>query len=822
MNASPLREHEERKRRIRARPDAWNGIDYLETLDREPGVAPEDRQRLLRVFFLTSYNLSDLRPGDFRIEGGQRITDVAVLRFRSDDAYLDSARPRLLLETNHPGDYSTYRLRLAREEVSGAPPPGFDPVLSSVAFTFKAECPTDADCRAPTEHAPAPPASPPIDYLTRDFVGFRQALLDRLHTLLPDWQDSGPADPAVAIVELLAHAADLESYRLDAAATEAYLGTARRRVSIRRHARLLDYALHEGCNARVFVAFYAAPGAGGRALPRGTALLTAFGGGDTIVDADEAARALVAGGELFETLHDVALWHERNELAFYGFGARYSVLPAGAVRAVLRAPAGVTANQAAQLFRRGDALIFIERVHPDSGDPAAARADRRHVVRLAENPTVYHDALFASTDEPAGPLCLEIVWHPEDATPFDFFVGETAAGPLSAALGNIALADHGQTRVEEPEYSSEALAAGRLQLRLSRKNLTWSEPYDQERARSAPARDALTQDPRAAAPALTLRESGETWRARRDLLGSDRFAAEFVVEMDDEGRASIRFGDDLYGRRPALYSRFEARYRTGNGRSGNAGVAALAHVVRSQAESVVELIEKVCNPLAARGGTDPEDGEQARLYAPESFKSRQSAVTEADYSELARRHPEVQGATAILRWTGSWHTVFLAVDRRGGLPVDAAFQRNLARYMENARLVGHDLEIRPPRFIPVEITLRVTPRTGRLWSVLCETLRDRFSRGLTAEGRPGFFHPDNFSFGQSLFLSPILTLVMQTPGVERVEALRFRRFDDADRINEGRINVERFEILRLDNDPNAPEQGRIEFVQGAVHDDDVV
>ena len=43
------------------------------------------------------------------------------------------------------------------------------------------------------------------------------------------------------LVEALAYTADQLSYQQDAVATEAYLGTARRRVSIRRHARLMDY-----------------------------------------------------------------------------------------------------------------------------------------------------------------------------------------------------------------------------------------------------------------------------------------------------------------------------------------------------------------------------------------------------------------------------------------------------------------------------------------------------------------------------------------------------------------------------------------------------
>ena len=50
------------------------------------------------------------------------------------------------------------------------------------------------------------------------------------------------------------------SYFQDAVATEAYLGTARRRASVRRHARMLDYPMHEGVNARVWVAVRAETG----------------------------------------------------------------------------------------------------------------------------------------------------------------------------------------------------------------------------------------------------------------------------------------------------------------------------------------------------------------------------------------------------------------------------------------------------------------------------------------------------------------------------------------------------------------------------------
>ena len=70
---------------------------------------------------------------------------------------------------------------------------------------------------------------------------------------MPDWRERHVPDLGIALVELLAYVGDHLSYYQDAVATEAYLDTARQRISVRRHARLVDYPMHEGCNARAWV-----------------------------------------------------------------------------------------------------------------------------------------------------------------------------------------------------------------------------------------------------------------------------------------------------------------------------------------------------------------------------------------------------------------------------------------------------------------------------------------------------------------------------------------------------------------------------------------
>ena len=74
----------------------------------------------------------------------------------------------------------------------------------------------------------------------------------------------------------------------------------------------------------------------------------------------------------------------------------------------------------------------------------------------------------------------------------------------------------------------------------------------------------------------------ETWSPKRDLLESGPDDRDFVVEMDDDGYAHIRFGDGNLGRMPDAGTAFRANYRTGNGPAGNVGAETLVKIVLRQ------------------------------------------------------------------------------------------------------------------------------------------------------------------------------------------------------------------------------------------------
>jgi predicted phage baseplate assembly protein len=334
---------------------------------------------------------------------------------------------------------------------------------------------------------------------------------------------------------------------------------------------------------------------------------------------------------------------------------------------------------------------------------------------------------------------------------------------------------------------------------------------------SVSATALMSSEARRLRPAVSLAEEGVggLWRPRRDLLASRGAAREFVAEVEGDGATYLRFGDDRFGSRPAAGARLTATYRVGGGSAGNVGADSLAHLA-SNDPAVVNTtpspILAVSNPLAARGGADPEPLERVRQDAPEAFRTQERAVTTDDYAELARtRCPEarVQRAAATMRWTGSWHTVFVTADRTGGASVDAEFERGLRRCLERYRMAGHDLEVEGPRFVPLEIGMTVCVKRGYLAGDVRRALLEKFSnRTLTGGGR-GLFHPDNFSFGQPVFLSALYAAAQSVAGVDSVDINLFQRqgASASDGLAAGRLDFGRLEIARLDNDPDFPERG---------------
>ena len=457
-----------------------NGIDYLEVVDHDAIALAIPRQQTLLVHCLNVLP-ADLAPANILITGGESITStgIAWVGIAADPAtlpptatpaeiayYADlpDAAKTLVVRTKVAGDFAPYLLRLVNSAAQAAEDPftltsallGFDPELASVTFSFKVECPPDFDCLPVSECPPALPDAPPINYLAKDYGSFRTVLLDRLSQLVPGWGVATEADMGVVLAELVAYVGDYVSYQQDAVATEAYIETARSRISLRRHALLVDYTVHDGCNARTWMHLIVNAQA---FLDHTLTRFYTFAAGmpsTLAVGAGNEEAALRAGVVVFQSMQDAVLYPEHNQMLFYTWGDTNCCLAAGATEATL---AGSFPN-----LQPGDVLIFQEVIGPQTGN--AADADMRHrcAVRLTQvsiqtdlgaplvDPlfTAAGDTILSAAQTPAA--VTEIQWSSEDALPFPVCISSRfidSTGKLqyltnvSVVLGNIVLADQG-------------------------------------------------------------------------------------------------------------------------------------------------------------------------------------------------------------------------------------------------------------------------------------------------------------------------------------------------------------------------------------------
>ncbi|MGW4891783.1 hypothetical protein ACWEQL_05890 [Kitasatospora sp. NPDC004240] len=830
-----------------------NGIDHVE-------VDPADH-RLLTVGLLRDLPADDdpwqlvSHPDHVLVKGGERIRGIRVT------AVTVTGPRTLLVRTDRAGDHSRYELELAV--------PDLDPVLRRIGFSFMAACPSDLDCRTPS--APDGPAGPEplLDTLAKDYPSFRRMLLDLAAQRHPGLSDRHPADLAVTLLELLSFHADRLSYAQDAAYLEAYLGLARRRVSVRRHVRLVDHALHQGRNAvtavHLAVASELTVPAGTRLLTRIPGPLPATPGGPPAagtvpppgIDAgllgpEALAAPPLSGSVVFETTHTLTARPRGNLLHLHHWGEDVSWLPAGATTAWLWAEDPARPGTAVAPSLAPGELLTLEQVRsPRTGLPADADPTARWVVRLTQvqagsDPAYLaaftRDAdgrprLTARTAEtaPALPL-LAVRWAAAGAP--ERAVCVRAAQPdgdvledVSVARGNTVLADHGVTfdDVEVTPPGWDPSAADPLggppvpRLRLPHAPLTHQlGAFGTERPDPAGG-------PERAVPALTVTArsaSGpdEVYSPVPDLLDSGPDDLDLVVEVDDTGHGLVRFGRAPHGRPPLRAAEFRARYRIGNGTAGNIGAEALAHIALPPAAAARVLA--VRNPVPATGGAEPESVEHARRIAPDAFRARQErAVTERDAVDAVLRLPSVRAAVAALRWTGSWYTWLVSV-----LPADPAdlvdtlavtglsgghqelspvLREQVLAALDTVRLAGQDTDVRPPRFVAVELALHVCTAPGHSRSAVRRAVRDALLAPRLPSGRPGLLAGAALTFGRPLLLGEVYATVAAVPGVDSVKALDLRRHRAADNgeLAAGRLDVAPWEVLRLDDDPSLPERG---------------
>jgi hypothetical protein len=682
--------------------------------------------------------------------------------------------------------------------------------------------------------------------------------------------------------------------------------------------RLVDYRLHEGCNARAWISLTVSQ----PQLRIDAADVFFVTGADptqaTVVDEHELAALETNAMLVFEPVQPasgaaIELYQDHNEIRFHTWGDTECCIAKGATFATLVDP-GQAPHHRLRL-QVCDVLLFEEVLGPRTGQPADADRLHRHVVRLTR--------VTRTQDPLTGQQLLDIEWCDEDALPFPLCLSSVRQSPdcrplpdVSVARGNLVLVDHGRSVHDDlgqvPVVDSMAVCEdrctpaetsrvpGRFGPMLPRPDVTHAEALAPcvsaslggcDGCADAAAASAPVQDPREAlaqvlldsypaAPdggpafgpadvteptrlARAIAQGGSTassgaawlraqmdpndvdalkqwaaaasdpplpatlrtrlvdllrfwvhtWLPRADLLDSGPDDRHFVVEVDDERRAWPRFGDGDCGRRPDAGASFHARYRIGNGLTGNIGAGRLTRIVfRNNLPHGVDL--GVRNPLAASGATAPERVDEAKLRAPHRLHQRlERAIRAADYANIVMRDfaAQVQRAAAVLRWDGSAPEVLVAVDALGRTEASADLQCCIERHLLRYRRVGHALRVVAARRVPLLLEVIVCVKDSHLRGHVKAALLDVLGSRALADGQRGLFHPDQLSFGDGVAVSRIVSAVQAVAGVDSAQVDRLERLGDGPNgeLASGLLPIGAMEVAQLDNDADFPEHGQL-------------
>lgn len=789
----------------------WNGIDFIEITD--------DDQCTLAIHFLNDVVVAVSDFKNVTITGGESIPVVPVTGVGS----FNTATKTMVIQVAVPGDFSLYTLALAA--------PNIDPYFSKVKFTFKARCKSvwGIEPSAP-KAGKAGVKAPPIDYLAKDFLSFRKALMDFSSTRYADWKERSEADFGVMFLEALAALADDLSYFQDRVAAEAFFDNATERRSIVRHARLIDYEPRPATAARVLLRLDV--GSDGKMPPH--VRLTAQEPEGTTIDFE-------TGEGLFDASGGYTVYQAWNAITPYYWDEEEQVLEAGSTGVWVVDDEHYTLATTASLVGR---QVLLEQKNPADPQETPLRA----LVKIVSAVTGIDEI-----DQDSPVYLTRITWESEEAPAeaFDLKQTEIYANLVPATQGRtvverfviegdgteewtvnslpFALARLGPAvPVGEEEQPGDRYlwGAGSLPQYLypfRQGPLAWlATQGDDGRPRPEVRLDSMRFD-----STTKLWSFREAWTFRRWLLDSTPGEPAFTVDpvayralapvrrdgtvfADYDGQGdTLRFGDGQFGLIPGPGTGFSVTYRVGGGARGNVAAGAISRIEVSPGAPSVTL---VTNPFAAEGGADQESNEEVRRLAPEAFRSDQRrAVVPADYEAAARKLSWVQRAGTTFRWTGSYPVVFTTVDPQGAQEISPARFTEVSSVLDRARLSGYASYVRQPRFVSLDLSIFVRAQEGAIRSEVQEAILDALCSGARKDGVFGFFHPDRFTFGQSLERSAIDAAIHAVPGVLGVLLVRYReRGRNKDwQLFSNFFKIGSDEIIRVDNDPNRPERGTI-------------
>ncbi len=455
--------------------------------------------------------------------------------------------------------------------------------------------------------------------------------------------------------------------------------------------------------------------------------------------------------ETFTLIEPFSAYQDLNLLKLYDFSHPSLFIPRGATQ--------ITVREHAEGLKPGRRLVVRQGDEDDNC--------QYHLLQLSEDP------VFKKASDGSDITILR--WEVAYALPWDAALSKTQI------LGNVAQFSHGKI-LKSPFYVDQDMAY-----------------YD------------LTEGPlgyKNGKPQISIKVDGEQWQSVNSLKTSQPYHLHYQIVDLDNGKNRIRFGDNINGLRPPKYAHIEIEYLVNLGRQGNVAANTLTRL-----PDTIPGIINVFNPFPGWGGRDPETEAHGKMWGPKNIRKQQRAVTPDDYAREAMSLAGVSKAGARFVWTGSWVTVRITLDPQGEEELSAELKAAVYDFLRTRKMAGYDIQLYPALYVPLDISIRFCLEDLAFRDQVLLDLKSALGNGTGADGSQGFFHPDNWTFGQSVTLAGLYAAIARVNGIECAEVLTFKRLyrDQDTELSDGLIPMQWDEIPRMEDDRNFPEHGKMDL-----------
>ncbi len=781
-----------------------NGIDFA--LMQLPASPPTPQSAVLEVHFYNDQHLADLATAAttpsaiwslLPIQGGERMLAGPLTGQVQVTQVAHSTTNVLQLTLAPVGDYSRYTLSIQQ--------PGFDPIFSQFVFRFRPGC-FQSNCFPLTMNVPAV-VEPVIDYLAKDYDSFRHTMIAAMMQRVANWQPTSEAAFDVVLLDLFSAAADELSNYQDRVMQEAYWVTSQKRISLRRHARLMDYFIHEGNQANTLLAINVAADVS-FSTP---AFIVAWTG----VNPPQPNAVWFLGSaptNLFQALSAISLYTWSDAIPALAAGATQADLAFSSHADALAMQTQIQSGQITQ-------LLIEEWLNPLTGRAADRDPQKRQLLQLTDVAELLTDPL---TNDPV----LRVHWREQDMLTANYCFVVTVNGVrvpnVSLFHGNLVSMVQGRTQFATYDAPGTPLAPGTFAYRRLSNGaavchlspafpVLWTKTTPGGYQSSVSTLTVSVQD-----------SSGvKSWTEQPDLIHSESTDTHFVVETDEHLRTLVRFGDGTNGSTLTEDAVVTCSWLTGHGEDGNIGKDTLVNfgtlpnpiLPAMLVQTPQPIAQATCwNPFDVTDGLAPETRETILRRVPEAYRYQQDrAVTLGDYAACAQQVPGVARAAAFYMWTGSWRTVRVCIDPEGTTTLSDTLRATVEQQLDAVHLIGEDVEVRAPKYVPLTLAISVCIASDYWMDAVLPVIEQAFSNGYNDDGTMAFFHPDRWIFGQALYASEIEGVLQKITGVKHVISIQMTRWWDQAVTSTEVMTMAPDEIVLVSNDPSRMEDGLITF-----------